>query len=98
LVSGIRDREEDSKMEKGPAAGPSGEFRIPTDLLKLFQSEVRFMPMELHPNGYIIFDRAMLKKILLSDDREARKDLVTQLDRLEKAGAELVIMGQGALR
>lgn len=85
-------------MEKGTGAGTGGGFRIPTDLLRLFQSEVRFMPIELHPNGYIIFDRAMLKKILLSDDLEVRKQLAAQLDRLEKAGGELVIMGQGAMR
>lgn len=75
-------------------AASSGEFRIPADLLKSFQSDVRFIPKELHPNGYIIFDRAMLKKILLSDDLEARKQLVTQLDQLEKAGGQLVIVAK----
>jgi ribosome maturation protein Sdo1 len=70
------------------------EFRVPTDLLKQFQSEVRFVPRELHPNGYIIFDRMMLQKVLLSDDARVRKELVEQLERLEKNGGQLVIVSK----
>jgi hypothetical protein len=70
------------------------EFRVPTDLLKQFQAEVRFVPRELHPNGYIIFDRMMLQKVLLSDDARLRKELVEQLERLDKNGGQLVIMSK----
>jgi hypothetical protein len=70
------------------------EFKVPTDLLKQFHSEVRFVPRELHPNGYIIFDRMMLEKVLLSDDVKARKELVEQLERLDKNGGQLVIMSK----
>ncbi len=76
------------------APAPAGrEFKIPTALLKTFENEVRFIPRELHPNGYIVFDRTMLKKILLSDDLQARKELINQLDQLDRAGGQLVIMG-----
>jgi len=76
-----------------PTLQASREFKVPAALLKSFEAEVRFIPKELHPNGYIVFDRAMLKKILLSEDLQARQELAGQLDRLDKAGGQLVIVG-----
>ena len=81
-------------MARETAGESGGDFRIPTDLLKMFESEVRFIPRELHPNGYIMFDRVMLKRILLSNDLEARKQLVAQLEQLEKAGGRLAIVAR----
>ncbi len=73
---------------------PAREFRVPRDLLKLFEAEVRFVPQELHPNGYIIFDRMMLQKVLLSDDVRVRRELVEQLEQLDKSGGQLVIVNK----
>ncbi len=81
-------------MAKRVAAASGREFKIPADLLKSFQADVRFIPKEFHPNGYIVFDRLMLKRILLSADLKARKELVAQLEQLERAGGQLVIVAK----
>jgi hypothetical protein len=73
---------------------PSPEFKVPLELLKTFQRDPRFLPAQLPVAGYIIFDREMLKSILLSNDVEARKSLAKQLDSLNHAGGELVIMAR----
>ena len=75
-------------------AATSPDFKIPLDLLKTFQRDPRFIPANLPVAGYIIFDKEMLKSILLSDDIGARKDLAKQLDTLTRAGGELVIMAK----
>jgi hypothetical protein len=83
---------EDLAMDKeSPAAAPK-EFTVPLDLLKSFQRDMRFIPHVLPINGWIIFDRAMLESILLSNDAEARKNLVKQLDKFYAAGGNLVMM------
>ena len=79
-------------MENKDAAASVKGFTVPIDLLKSFRSDIRFIPA-VHPtNGYILFDREMLKSILLSEDLQGRRDLARQLDDLYKAGGELVIM------
>ena len=79
-------------MADQKAAAPPGQFKIPLELLKGFQSDPRFIPVEPPHAGYITFDGAMLRQILLSDDREARAGLAAQLEALSQAGGELVIM------
>ncbi len=81
-------------MAKTAAKKGAPEFTIPVDLLKAFRSDVRFLPQHLPNNGYMVFDHAMLSSILLSDDREARQTLARQLDRLEQAGGQLVVMAR----
>ena len=69
------------------------EFTIPLDLIKSFQSDLRWVPVN-HHNGYIRFDSAMLERILLSDNPAERKQLVTQLRELGARGAQLVIVAE----
>jgi hypothetical protein len=71
----------------------SNEFKIPLALLKAFKSDVRTIPKDLAPNGYIIFDHAMLTSILRSNDEAARIELAKQLDKMAEAGGKLVVMG-----
>lgn len=68
------------------------QFEIPLDLLKDYMTSVRFLPHDLQPNGYIIFDKEMLASILRSDDAKARNALAKQIDKLGAAGAQLCIM------
>jgi hypothetical protein len=79
-------------MEKKSPAAAVGEFKVPLDLLKAFHTDVRFIPNVLPINGWIIFDRAMLESILLSNDIEARKNLVKQLDKFYDAGGNLLMV------
>jgi len=80
-------------MDKPTAAARPAGFAIPSELLSSFKTEVRFIPTIGPHYGYIIFDKGMLKNILLSNDAKAREALATQLDKLEHAGGQLVIMG-----
>jgi hypothetical protein len=83
-----------STMEKVTATAPTPEFKIPAELLKMFQGDVRLLPVHLPVAGYIMFDAAMLKSILLGDDQGARANLARQLDALSQAGGELVIIAR----
>jgi hypothetical protein len=67
-------------------------FAVPTDLLKTFKNEVRFVPHVLPANGWIIFDRAMLISVLTEGDAKARQELARHMEGLGKAGGELVII------
>ncbi|MFA5268081.1 MAG: hypothetical protein WC379_08910 [Methanoregula sp.] len=68
------------------------QFTIPADLLKTFSGDIRFFPVELHPNGYILFDRKMLISVLERGTDVQRKEMVNALKKLGDAGAEMVIM------
>jgi hypothetical protein len=68
------------------------QFTIPADLLKTFSGDVRFFPVELHPNGYILFDRQMLISVLERGTDVQRKEMVSALKKLGNAGGELVVM------
>jgi len=70
------------------------QFAIPADLMKMYKEDIRTLPHILPINGWIVFDRAMLVSILRSDDVEKRMNLANQLEKLDKAGGELVIMQQ----
>lgn len=72
----------------------AGEFTIPVDLVKAFRTDVRFVPQHLPNNGYMVFDHAMLTSILLGDDVKARQNLARQLDELNRAGGQLVVMAR----
>jgi hypothetical protein len=85
---------EGSTMADQKATAPTAEFKIPLELLKTFQSDVRFIPVDPHHYGYITFDAAMLKAVLLSGDPAVRAKLAEQLDALNRAGGELVIMSR----
>jgi hypothetical protein len=75
------------------AAQPK-QFKIPLALLKSFRTDIRTIPNDLAPNGYIIFDRAMLTSILRGNDAAARAELAKQIDKMAEAGGELVIIGR----
>jgi hypothetical protein len=68
------------------------QFTIPADLLKTFSGDIRFFPVELHPNGYILFDRQMLISVLERGTDVQRKEMVSALKKLGTAGGELVVM------
>ncbi len=68
-------------------------FAVPAELLTQFKQDVRVIPQVLHPNGWIIFDRAMLVSVLRSNNEEARIKLANSLDKLGKTGGELMIVG-----
>lgn len=85
---------EDSTMEKETATAPTTEFKIPAELMKVFKGDLRLIPIHLPVAGYIMFDAAMLKSILLSGDQAARANLAKQLDGLSQAGGELVIIAR----
>ena len=67
-------------------------FTIPADLLKTFSGDIRFFPVELHPNGYILFDRQMLISVLERGTDVQRREMVSALKKLGTAGGELVVM------
>jgi hypothetical protein len=75
-----------------PAAAP--HFSVPVELLKVFQKEVRFVPQHLPTNGYVLFDAAMLKSIILSNDAAAKKEFAEGLDKLERAGGQFVLVSR----
>jgi hypothetical protein len=75
---------------------PKKEFTIPLDLIKSFQTDVRWVPVT-HHNGYIRFDSSMLQKILLSDNAADRKQLAAQLKELNVRGGQLVIVAEEAI-
>jgi len=62
---------------------PLKQFRIPTELLKTFQGEMRLVPNNLPVAGYITFDRQMLISILRSQDTAAKESLVAALEKLD---------------
>ncbi len=72
----------------------AAEFAIPIDLVKAFRTDVRFVPQHLPNNGYMVFDHAMLSSILRSNDVKARQNLARQLDELNRAGGQLVVMAR----
>lgn len=72
---------------------PKKEFTVPLDLIKSFQSDLRWVPVS-HHNGYIRFDSEMLQRILLSDNVAERKQLVAHLKELSVRGGELVIVAE----
>jgi hypothetical protein len=79
---------------KAAAAPSSKQFSVPVGLLKLYQNDLRFFPVDPHPNGYITFDRRMLISILRSKDVEKQMELAKQIENMRNAGTELVIMQQ----
>jgi hypothetical protein len=70
----------------------SREFTIPIGLLKAFQTDIRMKPVVDHTNGYIIFDMPMLISVLRGRDAERAKELASELEKMVKAGGELVVM------
>jgi len=68
------------------------EFTIPVGLLKIFQADIRIKPIIDHPNGYIMFDLPMLISVLRGRDVEKAKELANELEKMGKAGGELIIM------
>ena len=86
---GINQKEEIAMAKRAPK-----EFKIPVELMSAFKNDVRFVPKDSAPNGYIIFDRAMLTSILRSKDASARLELAKQIEKLAASGGELVIMGK----
>lgn len=71
---------------------PTQEFCIPLGLLKAFQADVRVKPIVDHTNGYITFDLPMLISVLRGKDAEKAKELASELEKMGKAGGELIIM------
>jgi hypothetical protein len=57
--------------------------KIPVELLKTFQADLRVIPTHLPVAGYITFDRAMLTAILRSQDSAARERLAAALQKLD---------------
>jgi len=68
------------------------EFKVPIELLKTFQSDVRTIPQQLPVNGWIIFDMEMLTSVLRRGDPKAGAVLAEKLEALKVAGGDLVIM------
>ena len=69
-------------------------FAVPLDLLKQFKSDIRTIPNNLPHNGYIVFDKAMLSKILREGTAAQRLELSQQIDKLGAAGGELVVISE----
>ena len=78
----------------GVAMKPEGtkEFKVPIELLKAFQNDVRTIPQHLPVNGWITFDLEMLTSVLRRGDPKAGVALAEKLEALKVAGGELVIM------
>lgn len=68
------------------------EFVIPIGLLKTFKADIRVRPKINHPAGYITFDMQMLISILRDKDVVRARELALELEKLGKAGGELLIM------
>jgi hypothetical protein len=82
-------------MEKGSpekVVSSAREFTIPAGLLKLFQTDIRVKPIIDHPNGYIMFDLPMLISVLRGRDVKRASELANELEKMGKAGGELIIM------
>jgi len=62
---------------------PTPQLKIPVELLKAFQTDIRFVPNHLPVAGYITFDRQMLISILRSQDSAAKEGLITALEKLD---------------
>jgi hypothetical protein len=62
---------------------PTQQLKIPVELLKAFQEDIRFIPNHLPVAGYITFDRAMLISILRSQDVAAKERFITALEKLD---------------
>jgi hypothetical protein len=75
----------------GISTPPLKQLRIPTELLKTFQGEMRLVPNHLPVAGYITFDRQMLVSILRSQDPAAKEHLAAALEKLD-AQWELVLV------
>jgi len=73
-------------------ASSAREFTIPLGLLKTFQTDVRIKPVIDHTNGYIIFDLPMLISVLRGRDLDRAKELANELEKMGKAGGELIVM------
>jgi hypothetical protein len=71
---------------------PSREFAIPLGLLRTFQTDIRVKPKIDHPNGYITFDLPMLVSVLRGKDIGRARELANELEKMGKAGGELIIM------
>jgi len=74
-----------------PKAGAK-EFKIPIELLKTFQNDVRTIPPHLPVNGWITFDLEMLASVLSRGDLKACAALAEGVKALKAAGGELVII------
>lgn len=70
------------------------QFKIPIELLKAFQSDVRFVPNVLPTNGWMIFDIGMLTSVLRRGDPKAGAALADQLEELTRSKAHLVIVAE----
>jgi len=68
------------------------EFAIPIGLLRTFQTDIRMKPIIDHTNGYITFDLPMLISVLRGRDVEKARELAIELEKMGKAGGELIIM------
>ena len=62
---------------------PTPQLKIPVELLKTFQTDIRFVPNHLPVAGYITFDRQMLLSILRSQDAAAKEGLIAALEKLD---------------
>ena len=79
-------------MKPEPELAHAEGFKVPLELLKAFKSDIRFIPVVPHNNGYIIFDMEMLTSVLRRGDAKAGAALADQLDALGRSKAQLVIM------
>jgi len=68
------------------------EFKIPIELVKAFQNDVRTIPPHLPVNGWITFDLEMLISVLSRGDLKACAALAESVKALKDVGGELVIM------
>jgi len=73
---------------KSPAA-PG--FKIPLDLIRSFQTDVRVLPQIAHNNGYITFDIDMLISVLRKSNVAEATKLASGLEALKAANGSLVI-------
>lgn len=80
------------KVTRKTVVPPSREFAIPLGLLKTFKTDIRVRPKIDHPNGYITFDLPMLISVLRGKDVRRASELANQLEKMGKAGGELIIM------
>lgn len=78
--------------KKKSVAQSAKQLVIPAELLKSFKGDIRIFPSEPHPNGYITFDKEMLISVLEHGTDMERRELVSSLKNLGKAGGELVIL------
>ncbi len=79
-------------MSKETIVRQPREFAVPIELLKSFRNDVRVKPEIPHANGWIIFDHQMLVNILKEGDAKARAELAVQIEKMARAGGEMIIM------